>query len=127
METAFYVDDPDIYTVEEVAKGVHKQEAVMVKCRENQMARVVKRKMDEGVFYGQVVRVEYAPEWESVEETREKLGERARVVEEKRAQMEVRKKREAEEEKKRKEGVEEDVKYLVKRRDEEEEKKEKRY
>lgn len=40
------------------------------------IARIAKRKMDDLEFYGGQLHVCYAPEYESVEETRQKLKER---------------------------------------------------
>ncbi|KAI8584752.1 hypothetical protein K450DRAFT_217848 [Umbelopsis ramanniana AG] len=43
-------------------------------------ARKVKRKLDDTVFYGGQIRVYYAPERESVQDTRRKLNERQMAV-----------------------------------------------
>ncbi|KAG2186804.1 hypothetical protein INT44_003030 [Umbelopsis vinacea] len=43
-------------------------------------ARKVKRKLDDTVFYGGQIRVYYAPERESVQDTRDKLNERQMAV-----------------------------------------------
>jgi hypothetical protein len=43
-------------------------------------ARVAKRKLDNRSFFGKSLHVSYAPEFESVEETREKLKERKDTI-----------------------------------------------
>ena len=43
-------------------------------------ARYAKRKLDESAFYGSVLQVRYAPEYETVEETRQKLIDRRRTI-----------------------------------------------
>jgi hypothetical protein len=43
--------------------------------------RFAKRKFDDWSFFGGILHVCYAPEFETVQETREKLRERRRVVE----------------------------------------------
>lgn len=43
-------------------------------------ARVAKRKLDDRSFFGKNLHVSYAPEFESVEETREKLQERKDTI-----------------------------------------------
>lgn len=43
-------------------------------------ARVAKRKLDDRSFFGKNLHVSYAPEFESVEETREKLQERRDAI-----------------------------------------------
>ena len=43
-------------------------------------ARVAKRKLDDRSFFGKSLHVSYAPEFESVEETREKLRERRDTI-----------------------------------------------
>ena len=43
-------------------------------------ARVAKRKLDDRSFFGKNLHVSYAPEFESVEETREKLQQRKDVI-----------------------------------------------
>ena len=45
--------------------------------------RKAKRKLDNRSFFGGILHVSYAPEYESVEETREKLMNRKRVIERK--------------------------------------------
>ncbi|KAM3581157.1 RNA-binding protein 48 [Umbelopsis sp. WA50703] len=43
-------------------------------------ARKIKRKLDDTIFYGGQIRVQYAPERETLEDTRSKLNERQRAV-----------------------------------------------
>ena len=43
-------------------------------------ARVAKRKLDNRSFFGKSLHICYAPEYESVQETREKLQQRRRVI-----------------------------------------------
>jgi len=43
-------------------------------------ARIAKRKVDDYNFFGKLLRVEYAPQHESIKDTRDKLEERRRVV-----------------------------------------------
>ena len=43
-------------------------------------ARMAKRKLDDKSFFGKNLHVSYAPEFESVEETREKLQQRRDVI-----------------------------------------------
>ena len=43
--------------------------------------RFAKRKFDDWSFFGSILHVCYAPEFETVQETREKLRDRRRVVE----------------------------------------------
>ena len=43
-------------------------------------ARVAKRKLDNKSFFGKNLHVSYAPEFESVEETREKLQQRKAII-----------------------------------------------
>ena len=45
--------------------------------------RKAKRKLDNRSFFGGILHIAYAPEFETVEETREKLIDRRRVVERK--------------------------------------------
>ncbi|XP_061180381.1 RNA-binding protein 48-like [Saccostrea echinata] len=52
----------------------------LVKFQKIQAARFAKRKLDDFSFYGGVIHVSYAPEFESVEETRQKLQDRRRTV-----------------------------------------------
>ena len=42
--------------------------------------RVAKRKLDDRPFYGGVLHVSYAPEYESVDDTRQKLQDRRKAV-----------------------------------------------
>ncbi|XP_053373435.1 uncharacterized protein LOC123530991 [Mercenaria mercenaria] len=56
-------------------------EVYLIKYKRIQSARFAKRKLDDWSFYGGVLHVCYAPEFETVQETREKLRERRRVVE----------------------------------------------
>lgn len=55
-------------------------EVYLVKFQRLQSARVAKRRLDECSFFGGVLHVCYAPEFESVQETREKLQDRRRYV-----------------------------------------------
>lgn len=55
-------------------------EVYLIKFQRLQSARVAKRKLDESSFFGGVLHVCYAPEFESVQETREKLQDRRRYV-----------------------------------------------
>ena len=43
-------------------------------------ARVAKRKLDNRSFFGKSLHICYAPEYESIQETREKLQQRRRVI-----------------------------------------------
>ena len=43
-------------------------------------ARMAKKKLDNWSFYGKVLHVCYAPEYESVYETREKLAQRRKII-----------------------------------------------
>ncbi|CAG8456605.1 1614_t:CDS:2 [Acaulospora colombiana] len=43
-------------------------------------ARVAKRKADDHVFFGSNLRVRYGPEYESIEDTRQKLDDRRKVI-----------------------------------------------
>ena len=43
-------------------------------------ARVAKRKLDNRSFFGKQLHVSYAPEFETVQDTRSKLQERRRVI-----------------------------------------------
>ncbi|XP_062608419.1 RNA-binding protein 48-like [Saccostrea cucullata] len=52
----------------------------LVKFQKIQAARFAKRKLDDFSFYGGVIHVSYAPEFESVEEMRQKLQDRRRTV-----------------------------------------------
>ncbi|XP_077346937.1 RNA-binding protein 48 [Lithobates pipiens] len=55
-------------------------EVYLIKFQRLQSARVAKRKLDERSFFGGILHICYAPEFESVQETREKLQERRRYV-----------------------------------------------
>ncbi|KAG8540410.1 hypothetical protein GDO81_019350 [Engystomops pustulosus] len=55
-------------------------EVYLIKFQRLQSARIAKRKLDECSFFGGVLHVCYAPEFESVQETREKLQDRRRYV-----------------------------------------------
>ncbi|XP_056375000.1 RNA-binding protein 48 isoform X2 [Hyla sarda] len=55
-------------------------EVYLIKYQRVQSARVAKRKLDERSFFGGILHVCYAPEFESVQETREKLQDRRRYV-----------------------------------------------
>ncbi|CAG5120225.1 unnamed protein product [Candidula unifasciata] len=55
-------------------------EVYLVRYKKIQSARFAKRKLDDHSFFGGALHVCYAPEYESVAETREKLQERQRVV-----------------------------------------------
>jgi hypothetical protein len=46
----------------------------------NYISRHAKKKLDDWSFFGGVLHVTYAPEYESVEETREKLQDRRKAV-----------------------------------------------
>ncbi|KAL4221952.1 RNA-binding protein 48 [Mactra antiquata] len=56
-------------------------ETHLFKYKKIQSARFAKRKLDDWSFYGGVLHVCYAPEYETIDETREKLRERQRFVE----------------------------------------------
>ncbi|BFY97989.1 hypothetical protein BsWGS_01029 [Bradybaena similaris] len=55
-------------------------EVYLVRYKKIQSARFAKRKLDDHSFFGGALHVCYAPEYESVIETREKLQERRRVI-----------------------------------------------
>ncbi|KAM4705634.1 RNA-binding protein 48 [Rhinophrynus dorsalis] len=55
-------------------------EAYLIKFQRLQSARVAKRKLDERSFFGGLLHICYAPEFETVEETRAKLQERRKFV-----------------------------------------------
>ncbi|XP_078571460.1 uncharacterized protein LOC144859068 [Branchiostoma floridae x Branchiostoma japonicum] len=55
-------------------------QAYWIKFDRLQAARVAKRKLDEYSFFGGVLHVSYAPEFETVQDTREKLGERRLLI-----------------------------------------------
>lgn len=71
IEEYRYLDE---YPVEEFT------EAYWIKYRRIQSARFGKRKMNKRSFFGGLLHVFYAPEYESVMDTREKLAERKRMV-----------------------------------------------
>ncbi|NXJ16307.1 RBM48 protein, partial [Odontophorus gujanensis] len=55
-------------------------EVYLIKFQNLQCARVAKKKMDERSFFGSLLHVCYAPEFETVQETREKLQDRRRYI-----------------------------------------------
>ncbi|MEE6466598.1 hypothetical protein FKM82_007007 [Ascaphus truei] len=55
-------------------------EVYLIKFQRLQSARVAKRKLDERSFFGGLLHLCYAPEFETVQETREKLQERRKLV-----------------------------------------------
>ncbi|KFO74657.1 RNA-binding protein 48, partial [Cuculus canorus] len=55
-------------------------EVYLIKFQKLQCARVAKKKMDERSFFGSLLHVCYAPEFETVQETREKLQDRRKYV-----------------------------------------------
>ncbi|XP_040208294.1 RNA-binding protein 48 isoform X1 [Rana temporaria] len=55
-------------------------EVYLLKFQRLQSARVAKRKLDERSFFGGILHICYAPEFEGVQETREKLQDRRRYV-----------------------------------------------
>uniref|UniRef100_A0A6I8PKG9 RNA-binding protein 48 n=1 Tax=Ornithorhynchus anatinus TaxID=9258 RepID=A0A6I8PKG9_ORNAN len=55
-------------------------EVYLIKFQKLQSARVAKRKLDERSFFGGLLHVCYAPEFETVQETREKLQDRQRYI-----------------------------------------------
>ncbi|KAG2172207.1 hypothetical protein INT43_004748 [Umbelopsis isabellina] len=55
-------------------------DAFLIKLESVAVARKVKRKLDDSIFYGGQIRVHYAPERETVEDTRSKLNERQIAV-----------------------------------------------
>lgn len=56
-------------------------EVHLFKYKKIQSARFAKHRLDDWSFYGGVLHICYAPEFETVQETREKLWERRRIVE----------------------------------------------
>ena len=44
------------------------------------LSRIAKRKLDDQSFYGGVLHVCYAPEYETVQDTREKLQDRRKAI-----------------------------------------------
>nr|XP_056713708.1 RNA-binding protein 48 [Euleptes europaea] len=55
-------------------------EVYLIKFQKIQSARVAKRKLDERSFFGSLLHVCYAPEFETVQETREKLRDRRKYI-----------------------------------------------
>ncbi|KAM8810862.1 RNA-binding protein 48 [Eudromia elegans] len=55
-------------------------EVYLIKFQKLQGARVAKKKMDERSFFGSLLHVCYAPEFETVQETREKLQDRRKYI-----------------------------------------------
>ncbi|NXJ67518.1 RBM48 protein, partial [Rostratula benghalensis] len=55
-------------------------EVYLIKFQKLQCARVAKKKMDERSFFGSLLHVCYAPEFESIQETREKLQDRRKYI-----------------------------------------------
>lgn len=55
-------------------------EVYWVKYRSIEAARAARRKMDERLFFSNCLHVCYAPEFETMEETREKLEQRRQVT-----------------------------------------------
>ncbi|CAH1768447.1 3563_t:CDS:2 [Entrophospora sp. SA101] len=55
-------------------------EVLWVKFASLPEARAAKRKVNEHIFFNSPLKVRYAPEYESVEDTREKLQERCQVI-----------------------------------------------
>ncbi|NWR49472.1 RBM48 protein, partial [Regulus satrapa] len=55
-------------------------EVYLIKFTKLQCARVAKKKMDERSFFGSLLHVCYAPEFETVQETREKLQDRRKYI-----------------------------------------------
>ncbi|KAJ6666698.1 hypothetical protein lerEdw1_020422 [Lerista edwardsae] len=55
-------------------------EVYLIKFQKLQSARVAKRKLDERSFFGSLLHVCYAPEFETVQETREKLQDRRKYI-----------------------------------------------
>ncbi|XP_042328605.1 RNA-binding protein 48 isoform X2 [Sceloporus undulatus] len=55
-------------------------EVYLIKFQKIQSARVAKRKLDERSFFGSLLHVCYAPEFESIQETREKLQDRRKYI-----------------------------------------------
>ncbi|NXC50908.1 RBM48 protein, partial [Penelope pileata] len=55
-------------------------EVYLIKFQLLQCARVAKKKMDERSFFGSLLHVCYAPEFETVQETREKLQDRRKYI-----------------------------------------------
>ncbi|XP_066484879.1 RNA-binding protein 48 [Tiliqua scincoides] len=55
-------------------------EVYLIKFQKMQSARVAKKKLDERNFFGSLLHVCYAPEFETVQETREKLQDRRKYI-----------------------------------------------
>ncbi|KAJ2962494.1 hypothetical protein NQZ79_g2314 [Umbelopsis isabellina] len=55
-------------------------DAFLIKLESVAVARKIKRKLDDSIFYGGQIRVHYAPERETLEDTRSKLNERQIAV-----------------------------------------------
>ncbi|NXW64264.1 RBM48 protein, partial [Eurystomus gularis] len=55
-------------------------EVYLIKFQKLQCARVAKKKMDERSFFGSLLHACYAPEFETVQETREKLQDRRKYI-----------------------------------------------
>uniref|UniRef100_A0A8D0G6B5 RNA-binding protein 48 n=1 Tax=Sphenodon punctatus TaxID=8508 RepID=A0A8D0G6B5_SPHPU len=55
-------------------------EVYLIKFQKLQSARIAKRKQDERSFFGSLLHVCYAPEFETVQETREKLQDRRKYI-----------------------------------------------
>ncbi|XP_069770040.1 RNA-binding protein 48 [Narcine bancroftii] len=64
----------DEYPAEEFTEVYH------IKYQKLQSARIAKRKQDEKSFFGGLLHVCYAPEFETIEDTRAKLNERKRYI-----------------------------------------------
>jgi hypothetical protein len=58
-------------------------DAYWVKFQQIIGAQIAKRKLDDYPFYGQLLDISYAPQFESVAETREKIFERKNTILEK--------------------------------------------
>ncbi|XP_055516916.1 RNA-binding protein 48 isoform X2 [Leucoraja erinacea] len=71
IEEYFALDE---YPAEEFTEVYH------IKYQKLQSARIAKRKQDEKSFYGGLLHVCYAPEFETIEDTRAKLNERRRYI-----------------------------------------------
>lgn len=54
--------------------------AMLLKYSTFEESRIAKRKINKVPFFGQILSVKYAPEWESIQETREKLEQRRSEV-----------------------------------------------
>ncbi|XP_078277587.1 RNA-binding protein 48 isoform X2 [Rhinoraja longicauda] len=71
IEEYFALDE---YPAEEFTEVYH------IKYQKLQSARIAKRKQDEKSFFGGLLHVCYAPEFETIEDTRAKLNERRRYI-----------------------------------------------